>query len=1046
MGNTNKNDNSPSGILVNGRCNFKELLVCGTNPTLSANVCDYQSTIQLSEYFIDETSPANWWGINMAATDEVYYDENCEDVQATIDLTALSEGTHYVQLHGKDTVENWGKLDQPANPIVSFIKDTTAPKTEKVLNPADGKIIDCSTTTADEATDANVADKGALTNGCAYVKEGTTITLTAHDFNPDDTENGGYNNNEGEYAGNVVIHYIVWYKNNSEDSWTQLHEGTSETGTATVTLDEDSYHLIEYWSTDGCGYEETHHFELDIVDTQAPTLTKAVETPRISGCGDVKHPSTIEACDYYVTQDTKICLTATDQQPHPVEGVSISCEYTWWGTLDSNPINGVEILLDGEGCFTYKEDSYHELHCTATDALGNSVELYEADIVDTQAPSTTETITGPKYTSDDKTYLDAATRVSLSCTDGEPHPVGGTEIYYRYLLDGIVKQDWIQYEGEFGFPEESQHTLEYYCIDALGNQEQTHSELYYVDHTAPTTSHSYGTPYFPNEASEWITSQTLITVSSVDIDTTKKGCNSGVYDTKYRVTLVDDSNCYETCLAEGTGEWNTYSSPFTVAEDSCHLIEYYSVDNVDKTETVKKECVFVDNKVPVSSKVVGSPQYSNGKELFIKTSTPLEFTCTDSQPHPVGNQNLCFKVSQTGLGDLTSDYCAHYIGTQKGDYCCLSVGSNSFTFNFLEESNHTINYYCEDKLGNKEAVKTEIDNVDNTPPSIIVWNPTLDEAANVERCSQSIVVQVFDLKSGVNESSIHAQLINSEEQVVREVQLTKSNYGTYEGLMDKQLPAGTYNLKIIAKDNLGNEKITEMPEVLKTGLFVEYISPSTCNVDATNGGTCNFTFSICMRGDNNIQFWMNKLGGIITPDMLNATITKGSSSAVVGLKHGEFQSEAGLLPLLTGCEEVNGRKTFNLNLIMDASDVNSIGAGAHDLDYTIKSSLPEECTPEEPIAVCGDGITEGAEECDDGNAVNNDACSDLCLTQQESCADMDGDLICDLTDNCPTVANSAQTDADGDLVGDACDNCPTVANQNQLDTNSNGTGDLCESS
>ncbi len=38
-------------------------------------------------------------------------------------------------------------------------------------------------------------------------------------------------------------------------------------------------------------------------------------------------------------------------------------------------------------------------------------------------------------------------------------------------------------------------------------------------------------------------------------------------------------------------------------------------------------------------------------------------------------------------------------------------------------------------------------------------------------------------------------------------------------------------------------------------------------------------------------------------------------------------------------------------------------------------------------------------------------------------ADADGDGVADMQDNCPLVANRAQSDSDGDRVGDACDAC-----------------------
>ncbi len=58
-------------------------------------------------------------------------------------------------------------------------------------------------------------------------------------------------------------------------------------------------------------------------------------------------------------------------------------------------------------------------------------------------------------------------------------------------------------------------------------------------------------------------------------------------------------------------------------------------------------------------------------------------------------------------------------------------------------------------------------------------------------------------------------------------------------------------------------------------------------------------------------------------------------------------------------------------------------------------------------------------------------------------ADNDADGICDMADNCPTIANPDQIDTDADGVGDGCDNCPYVINPDQLDSNGDGIGDAC---
>jgi hypothetical protein len=51
-----------------------------------------------------------------------------------------------------------------------------------------------------------------------------------------------------------------------------------------------------------------------------------------------------------------------------------------------------------------------------------------------------------------------------------------------------------------------------------------------------------------------------------------------------------------------------------------------------------------------------------------------------------------------------------------------------------------------------------------------------------------------------------------------------------------------------------------------------------------------------------------------------------------------------------------------------------------------------------------------------------------------TCFDPDGDGVCEIVDNCPTVPNADQADSDGDGPGDACDNCGLAANPDQADS------------
>ncbi len=853
------------------------------------------------------------------------------------------------------------------------------------------------------------------------------------------------------------------------------------------------------------------------VDNAPPITTKAVGEPNVDK---------ITGDDYYVKTTTQFTLTATDCG----SGVDYIHYEIWW---DSNDDGSVDTNMHTEDVhntavtFHFGEESIHEIRWYAVDKLGNTEQQHvQEHAVDDTPPETKEKITGPQYPFEGKTYLDAETRIILTCEDPQPHPVDNVKIYYKYDVDGSPVKAWTEYTGEFGFPEESKHVLEYYCVDALGNTEATHSETYYVDHTKPVTTLVFGTPFVSSGDSwitKWITSQTPITLTPTDPDTTGQGCNSGVAKTEYRVSLVGDQYCRSAAsgcsAATGSGDFLTYSTPFTVTGTSCHLVEYRSIDNVEKTEDYKREYVFVDNEAPVfnekevgdpkveaniegydwyvtkntqicvsahdsdphpvggvsiscnvkqwntdptgtpdktyaveldkegcfqytedsyheltctatdalghsvnlvekdivdteaptSKKVVGEPQYVSGEDdLFVKSTTPITFTCDDGDVHPVGGEQLCFKVGyDLEPLDRTSQYCIKYTGTMKDNgYCCVAA-ENPFVFKFneKEDSLHTLNYYCEDKLGNKEIpIKTEDDNVDDTPPQIIIHNPTLTEAASVERCAQSIVIETWDVKSGLDESSVYAELVNENEEVVEHVDLVKEIYGTYEGLMYKEHPVGYYTLKICSSDNIGNSNCEELQEYLPEIVAVNFINPSACEINPLKGGECDFKFNICMRGGNSIQLWMNKMGiGGITPAEMEALISSDlPDEAFVGLKHTEvksqqqctgttpngyyswenglcyWQSNAELLSLeVNPVCDINGKDEFNLHLEIDSQDAQEIGYGVHDLEYWIKSSSNCGELPQ----VCGDGEKEGTEECDDGNLENGDGCSSSCELQ-----------------------------------------------------------------
>ncbi len=72
------------------------------------------------------------------------------------------------------------------------------------------------------------------------------------------------------------------------------------------------------------------------------------------------------------------------------------------------------------------------------------------------------------------------------------------------------------------------------------------------------------------------------------------------------------------------------------------------------------------------------------------------------------------------------------------------------------------------------------------------------------------------------------------------------------------------------------------------------------------------------------------------------------------------------------------------------------------------------------------------------------ACAPTVDPCAELAGDSDADGVCDVVDNCPSVANFGQLNSDADGLGDVCDNCPGVSNLGQDDGDGDGAGDACD--
>jgi hypothetical protein len=346
----------------------------------------------------------------------------------------------------------------------------------------------------------------------------------------------------------------------------------------------------------------------------------------------------------YVSLQTPLTFTAEDDLSPCMSGFSHYEYRISWDADHNLEFEGSEIAVDwievyeNPWIFTFTEESLHMIEWRAVDNLGNKKDIHsQYHFVDTLTPVIDRSHSDNFYqVGTNEYFMDTNSFITLDGDDtaGDvAHCVSGLkDLYWRFLFDGkyypeadgdfyyddgteeivydiATEKYWYVYNYPIYFTEECEHVLEYFAEDNVCHISQIETVVYYVDKTAPTTildigniglnGHSVGGDWGYCELFDmtWVEPDTWIWLEAFD-----EGClpgGSGVYATYFRIYF------------EGIGGWTDaimYDGPFTmemleqlypgISEDSEHILEWFSVDNVGKIEEVQSFTIQVDEAEP----------------------------------------------------------------------------------------------------------------------------------------------------------------------------------------------------------------------------------------------------------------------------------------------------------------------------------------------------------------------------------------------------------------------------------------------------------------
>jgi len=287
--------------------------------------------------------------------------------------------------------------------------------------------------------------------------------------------------------------------------------------------------------------------------------------------------------------------------------------------------------------------------------------------------------------------------------------------------------------------------------------------LIYPDRIPPVTSINIGEPVYRNGTTIYVSSFTTFTFSAND--------TSGIKEIKFRVDK---------------GEWNTYSTGFTLSAfpEGEHTIGYYSVDNAGNAEAEKNITVILDKTPPVTTAALWGPRYQIGSTIYVSAYTALALSAIDGES---GVREIKLKV----------------------DGGPWSVYALELNFSTLSEGPHAVGYYSVDNVDNAETVRTLAIVLDKTSPVINDASPV----GVVNTTTVTFTVRVEDSGSGVREARLYID-------------------GAYQGVMSQiesiytktlNLPKGSHTWSVEAVDNVGNTATQSFSLVVAAGSPIEII-------------------------------------------------------------------------------------------------------------------------------------------------------------------------------------------------------------------------------
>jgi len=227
-----------------------------------------------------------------------------------------------------------------------------------------------------------------------------------------------------------------------------------------------------------------------------------------------------------------------------------------------------------------------------------------------------------------------------------------------------------------------------------------------------------------------------------------------------------------------------YSETLKFTEEKEYIISFYAVDNVGNVSEVKKDIFTIDNSSPRSELLLEGDVYENILS---------------------GNSKLTIKSEDNASGISSTHY-----KFGNGEYKTYTYPIST---KWLGEGEHTITFYSEDLVGNKEAEQSKTVFIDKTSPTVI------DELEG-----NTYFVNGKEFSSGITKMKLVAM---DNKAGIKDIfyTLDGKNYEKYTVPFTLPSSKGLISINYYATDNVNNKSTSSQQSSKSKSTYMDLSGP-----------------------------------------------------------------------------------------------------------------------------------------------------------------------------------------------------------------------------